>query len=180
MGIKKRISIHAGQSPNGKPNSGNTNSFTGLRECDVNLSIGKKIKYQLEKSGIEVPEVIQSSSIISVVNSINTNGSDFFISLNCNSKNMQLQGTEVHILTQNSEIAPLATLILTNIVNTVGTENRGIKIRPDNYILKNTKPYGISIELAFIDNKEDEKLLREKQDLFVTAISQAIITYFRE
>lgn len=173
-----KISIHAAQSPNGKPNTGNCNSFTGLRECDVTLSIGKKLKYQLEKNGFIVPEIIQTSSLSNVVNTINNNESKLFISLNCNAKNIQERGTEIHILTQGSPITALAQEILQSISNIVGSKSRGIKIKPMNYILKNTLQYGISIELGFIDNKEDEKLLREKQDLFVSAITQALVNYF--
>lgn len=179
MKFEKKVSIHAAQSPNGKPNAGNCNGFTGSRECDINLSIGKKLKYQLEKNGFFVPEVIQSSSISNVVNTLNNNGTDLFISLNCNAKAMQDRGTEIHILTKGSEIEGFANLILNNIVDIVGTENRGVKIKPANYILKNTRAYGISIELGFIDNKDDEALLREKQDLFVNAITQAFLIYFR-
>lgn len=173
----KKISIHAAQSPNGKPNAGNCNSFTGLRECDVNLSIAKKLKYKLQTNKFIIPEVIQSSSISNIVNTINNSGSDIFISINCNSGSMQERGTEIHVFQENSEIKNLAVKILEKISEIVGTENRGVKVKSNNYILMNTLQYGISIELAFIDNKEDEKLLRNKQDDFVNAITNAIVEY---
>ena len=71
------------------------------------------------------------------------------------------------------------------IVDALGTADRGVKgavPHTDNslYVLNNTDAVAVLVETAFIDNAEDEVLLRTKQDEFARAIARGITDFEQE
>ena len=48
------------------------------------------------------------------------------------------------------------------------------------YVLNNTDAVAVLVETAFIDNAEDEVLLRTKQDEFARAIARGITDFEQE
>ena len=66
----------------------------------------------------------------------------------------------------------------------LGTADRGIKgaVPGKNglYVLSNTDAVAVLVETAFIDNAEDEVLLRTKQNEFARAIARGITDFEQE
>ena len=68
----------------------------------------------------------------------------------------------------------MATITQAELVKTTGLFNRGIKPRNDLHVLNRTKAPAILVELAFISNPTEEKLLNEKPEIFANAIWESI------
>ena len=66
-------------------------------------------------------------------------------------------------------------------MDSMNTVDRGIKeaVPGKNglYVLTNTDMPAVLVELAFISNEDDEKLLRNNQDDFARAIARGVTDY---
>ena len=71
----------------------------------------------------------------------------------------------------------LADCIQRQIVDSLGTVDRGLKERPELTVLRATDMPAALVELAFISNEEDEELLRDRQDDFARAIARGVTDY---
>ena len=75
----------------------------------------------------------------------------------------------------------LADCIQTQIVEYLRTVDRGVKMATPGknglYVLTNTDMPAVLVELAFISNEDDEKLLRNEQDEFARAIARGVTDY---
>jgi hypothetical protein len=101
-------------------------------------------------------------------------GADIYISIHCNAfGNTASHGTEVYVYSTSSKIYPLAQKICDAICKEAGTTKRGTKTASF-AVLKQTNMPAMLIELAFITNPSDAKLLKNKQDDFVEAIFNEI------
>lgn len=160
--------------------SGAVNPISGLREADVvwnvTVEIPNSIKSILENAGIEV-EVLQSDSLSEITNSANWSNCDYFVSIHCNAFNTVAKGTEVEVYGFNTYGAELGQSIQNAIVSKLGTVDRGIKERPNLYVLKYTDMPACLVELAFIDNYEDEQLLQNNLSDFAYAVAKGILDY---
>lgn len=88
------------------------------------------------------------------VEQANANNCDLFVSIHFNAFNGRAFGTEVLINSDNSKAKDEAQRICSKI-SALGYKNRGVKIRPDLYVLKHTKMPALLVECCFIDNQED-------------------------
>ncbi len=99
----------------------------------------------------------------------NTNNADLFVSIHLNSGGGT--GYETLVYSPNN-----AAQIIHNEVKQVlsanGVKDRGIKTRPDLYVLKNTKAIALLLEIAFIDNKSDMDLVNNQG--YFNSMCQAI------
>jgi len=184
-----KIFINPGHSPDGRPDPGASNTLTGLRECDVALSISNKVADYLKNVGYEVM-VLQSNSLSEVVNASNAWGANLFVSIHCNSfGDWSVQGTESWHNDGSLNGKKLASCIHNQIINSIDYPNgekivnRGIKnaIPGKNglYVLKYTDCPAVLVETAFISNVEDEALLAnpEMQDQFARSIARGVTDY---
>ncbi|MGL6106139.1 N-acetylmuramoyl-L-alanine amidase family protein [Romboutsia sp.] len=152
-----------------------------LQEKDVVLNIGTKVKKHLERYNIQVNTSRDTDKTVSLeqrcrlANSIESN---CFISLHCNSfSNSSAKGLEVYSSSYNTK--DLATILYNQLLkDNLYNVKRGVK-HSNFYILKNTKMRAALIELAFISNIDDAKLLREKQDEFAESIARGICVYLK-
>ena len=78
-----KVFINPGHAPNGVPDPGAVSDVTGLRECDVALSVGKLVEHYLNAVGIETA-VLQSDELYEVCSEANNLDADLFISIHCN------------------------------------------------------------------------------------------------
>lgn len=85
-----------------------------------------------------------------------------------------MDGTETLVYKYDSLAEQLARPIQENIISVLGTDDRGIKERPQLIVLNSTLMPAVLIELAFIDQEDDEQLLINCQDKFAQAIYQGI------
>lgn len=173
--------------PGHKPgyDSGAVNPNNGKTEADTVLAVGKRVKEYLEAVGYEV-DFLQSNSLNgededyynpSICRTANESGADIFVSLHCNAFNTTAQGTEVEVYSYGGQAQELAQCIQNQIVNSLGTVDRGVKERPNLSVLKNTTMTAVLVELAFIDNDSDCELLTNQEDEFARAVARGISDY---
>lgn len=173
-----------------KYDSGAVNPNTGLRECDVASSVGELARQYLTAAGCEC-YLLQSDNLAptsvgrseyadrqgaTVTELANQWGADIFVSIHCNAANTAARGTEVECYGAG-EGEKLAQCIQSQIVDSLGTVDRGVKYRPDLLVLKYTDMPAVLVETAFIDNDEDAALLTEKTDEFARAIARGVTDY---
>ena len=166
------------------------NGDVDLRECDVAYAIGNRVRNYLEDAGCDV-HLLQSDSLIdepdnradrpvSVVNDANDWPADLFVSIHCDAcVSHEARGTSCLVYSPFGEAAKLAEKIQKQIVDSVGTEDRGIVPRPGLIVLNSTDMPAVLVETAFIDNDEDAALLIEREDDFARAIARGITDYIQ-
>ena len=173
-----------------KYDSGAVNPNTGLRECDVAAEVGALVVDYLEAAGCEW-QLLQSDNLApppagrseyadrqgpTVTETANDWGADIFVSIHCNAANTTAQGTEVECYGSGTG-EQLAQCIQSQIVDSIGTTDRGVKYMPQLLVLKYTDMPAVLVEMAFIDNDEDAELLAGKQDEFARAIARGVTDY---
>ena len=174
-----RVFLNPGHAPNGNPAPGACGY--GLRECDVAKNVADLVAGYLSAAGVGVVGSLQSDSLHEVVSASNRADADVFISILCNACNGMAQGTEVWHYYGSGEGEKLAQCIQNQIVDAVGTTDRGTKgAKPGVnglYVLSNTNAVAVLVELAFIDHAGDAHLLRSQQDEFARAIARGVTDY---
>lgn len=169
-----KICINGGHCP------GLDNGASGayLKEAEITKILMEKVAVYLRKVGYEVLEV-QENELADITNASNSWDADLFVSLHCNAAvNRKAQGTEVFCYDLNGQGAVLAQCIQTQIVNHLGTVDRGVKESKVLYVLKHTNCTACLVETAFISNEADEKLLDDRVDDFAKAIARGVSDYF--
>ena len=173
-----RIFINAGHGGNDPGACGN-----GLREADVALSIGRLVEKYLKAVGYDT-KLFQYDGLQEICDAANDWCADLFASIHCNAGGGT--GTETYYYKGSAKGETLAAYIQSQIVKSLPVVNRGLKTkiygsdgRPyDLYVLKYTDMPATLIELGFIDNANDAKLLRDRQDDFARAIARGISDYY--
>lgn len=176
-----KVFLNPGHSPDGRPDAGASNKITGLRECDVALSVGRLAAHYLNAAGIET-ELLQDNSLAKVCQRANASQADAFISIHCNgAENAMAKGTEVWACVGSYRGSMLADCIQRQIVEALHMTNRGVKIATPGinglYVLTNTDMPAVLVELGFISNEWDEQKLSRKQDDFARAIARGVTDY---
>ena len=112
-----------------------------------------------------------------VVDTANDWPADIVISLHCNAANGCARGTETLVYANEGESAQLAACIQSQIVDSLGTIDRGIKERPMLIVLNSTAMPAVLVEMAFVDNNEDAQILTERADEMARAIARGITDF---
>lgn len=177
-----KVFINPGHAPNGNPDPGAVNGYNRLRECDVAARVGGLLEQYLNAAGVQVTNVVQDDSLRMVVDIANGSGADLFVSIHCNAAvNSQVNGTEAWYFYNSKKGRLLAECIQSQIVNALGTTDRGVKgAQPEVnglYVLTHTDAVAVLVELAFISNTDDCLLLQQNQDCFARAIARGITDY---
>lgn len=156
-------------------------SKSGLKECDVTAKIASILAARLKLNWYPVQVYQQEKSVYEVSKEENKSGATLFISIHCNSfSNSTANGTEVLYQKYSIKGGKLAKIMQEQLIKATGLSNRGYKPREDLHVLNRTQAPAILIELAFISNKKEEKLLKEQPELFANAIWEAIKIYKSE
>lgn len=177
-----RVFINPGHDK--KYDSGAVSPGTGLREADVVADVSAMAANYLATAGIEV-KILQSDNLNGetpglpcVCKAANMWPADIFVSIHCNAAaNVAAQGTETLCFRNGSAGEKLAGFIQKQIIDSLDTVDRGVKIRNDLTVLRRTDMPACLVELAFISNACDEKLLTENLDDFARAIARGITDY---
>ena len=170
-----KVFLNPGHAPNGNPDPGACGC--GLRECDVAKSVADLVEHYLVAAGVEVIGNVQDDDLGTITGTANNSNADIFISIHCNAFNGAANGTETCIYPGSGGSYNLGNCIQSQIVEALGTTDRGLKERPGLYVLKCTDMPAVLVELAFIDNEDDAALLRDNQDDFARAIARGITDY---
>lgn len=149
----------------------------GLKEAEVVHRVAELLEEHLVNAGVEVVANVQDDDLGYVVNFANQSGADVFVSIHCNaSTNKYARGTETFICPQSYTARPIANFVQAQIVNSLGTINRGVK-EANFFVLTRTSMSAILVELAFISNSEDAELLRTQENEFAKAIARGLTDY---
>lgn len=147
----------------------------GTQEAYVTKVIASHVKKYLTGKGYDVISV-SNKSLAKVCLTSNDNACDFFVSIHCNAAaNKSARGTETFYYRGSAKGRNLAKAINDEIVETLGTRDRGIKETTSLYVVKNTNAPAVLVECAFISNLNDEKLLIDKANVFAQAIVRGIV-----
>jgi N-acetylmuramoyl-L-alanine amidase len=143
-----------------------------LREVDLNVSICKYLVKELERHGLKV--VVTTGTLQNRAKVANDIEADWFISVHNNAGGGD--GTEVLVYSNQLPQKAMAQNILDEIVNQGLNNSRGIKERPDVYVLRKTIMPAVLIECAFIDTKDKECIDEEhEREVFGKAIAKGIL-----
>lgn len=169
-----------------KYDSGAIHRTAGTKEADIAFAVGTLVESYLLAAGVDV-DYLQSDNLcgeahhddrpVSVCSEANNSGADIFVSIHCNAFNMLARGTETLCFQFGGEGEKLANCIQKQIVDSIGTVDRGVKERQDLAVLRHTDMPAVLVEMAFIDNDGDHELLTRKQDDFAKAIARGITDY---
>ena len=185
MAIK--IYVDQGHNPV-NPNAGAEGQ--GLREQNIVYRIGQELAALLRADArFEVrlsrptPETqlgsSNASSLAARVNDANSWGADYFISLHTNSyTDSSAKGLEVYTATVDTKGYALGEEVLGGLLESTELRNRGMKNGDHLRVLKNAKMPAILVEMGFISNDDEAKLLDESPELFARGIYDGIQTYF--
>lgn len=155
--------------------------FSGINfERDINKKIGKKIAWRLRAAGHSVKTFQQKNSFKEVAEKANAGQYDLIVSIHCNAAgDTRANGTETLYFPTSHKGIKAASIIQKELVAGVGLRDRGIKPRGDLHVLRHTKAPAVLVELAFISNSDEEKLLTGKPGAFSKAVAAGINEYIK-
>ncbi len=165
-------------------------SGNGLLEQNITWEITSRVANLLRSSNqtaIESRPTLQTNIGMNVSQSINgrvamaNNANvDIVVCIHCNAfADISANGTEIWICSAGGRAEKLANAILPQIVNQIGTFNRGVKVNNHSYgILTGTNAPAVLIETAFITNAQDSQKLLQ-YDKMANAIFVGIMNYLQ-
>ncbi|TDP90419.1 N-acetylmuramoyl-L-alanine amidase [Halanaerobium saccharolyticum] len=159
---------------------------TGLKEKVPNLAIAREIARQLTEKNHEVLLTRNSDQFHSLqqrVKFANASNADLFISIHGNSfNNPQTGGVETYYnQNEDNQNRFLAEKIHDKLGRGLSIYDRGIK-ESNFYVIKYTKMPSALVEVAFLSNLKEEKMLqtRDFQKQAASLITEGILDYLEE
>ncbi len=164
------------------------------QEKKITLAIGQKLKALLENAGAKVLMTRQTDVDVygpnaSAVNELqarvkvgNNNQADVFVSLHIDAfSKPTVGGITTHYYAKTGYDASLARNIQNQIGNTAGFSDRGTKASGF-YVIKRTQMPAVLIEMGFISNPMEEKLLNtpQTQQQLGQSIVQGLEAFFAQ
>ncbi len=161
-----RINVHAGHNPAGKVACG---AVGLINESTENRMVKDEVIGQLRQLGHTVYDCTvdngtgQADVLKKIVAKCNAHAVDLDVSIHFNSGaadekgNGKTTGVEVLLYSSDSKAYNWAERVCKAIAS-VGFKNRGLKYRPDLYVLKNTAAPAMLIECCFVDDRDDVQL----------------------
>ena len=182
------IKIYIDQGHNRKSHNAGAEE-NGYIEQDITYEVGIALAYLLRSNGnfdVRVsrptPQTIlgtsNATSLRIRVDEANAFGADYFISLHTNaSTNSAVSGSEALVYTEPSVASALGEDILFWLNRITGLRNRGIVERPGLYVLRKTRMPAVLVEMGFISNLSDARLMHDSPELFAEGIYNGILQY---
>lgn len=119
---------------------------------------------------------IQCNELEPIVDASDGFGADIFIAIHCNGASTPAaKGTEVYAMSEEGYSLGLS--VDYALTNQLGTADRGVKDGSHLYVVNQTDAVAVLVELAFITNEEDERLLNERTADFASALAAGITRY---
>jgi len=148
---------------------------SGVHEKDVNLAVSEKLHSLMVSAGVEAYMTRIGDVEVPLAKraeKANNIGADYFISIHCNaSVSPTAHGIETYYYYGSAPGKALAKAVQAELVKATGLANRGIK-ESGFYVLRATAMPAILVELAFLSNPEEERLLIDPE--FQTKCARAI------
>lgn len=171
-----KIFIDAGH---GGKDSGAVNG--NIYEKDIALSIALKLEKMLKTCGIETVMSRTTDVFVTLQDRAklaNNSNVDLFISIHVNSSTNLAKGIETLVYSYRGKNKDIAQNVQDNLIATTETLDRGVKERPDLYVLSATKMTAILIETGFIKTEYQNLLSDDYQNKIASAITNAICKSF--
>lgn len=154
-----------------------------IHEADVVLPIAQQVGAFLQQQGVYVVMTRNDDREIDLeprVQMAEQANATLFVSIHANSMGMDrpdVNGTETYYYSSG---AGLAQVIQTNIVNAVGTNDRGIR-QARFYVLRRTTMPAVLVETGYVTGSEDGPRLADAnfQTQMARAIAQGILQYIQ-
>ncbi len=182
-----KIFIDQGHNPQ-NPNAGAEGN--GYREQDLVYVIGVELAELLRQNGnfevrLSRPTPTtqlgtgNASSLRERVEAANAWGADYYISLHANASTVaSATGSEGYVYSLSGRATPLARAIVRRISEATGEPDRGVFARPTLYVLRRTAMPATLIELGFITNPAEARLMAESPGLYARAVYRGILDFF--
>ena len=171
--------------------------INGTQEKNINMSVGFKVANYLKSAGIDVCFTRDSDKVpwlsnlsqdlakrMQIANNYNP---DIFVSIHCNSFSANSKGFEIFTTPGQNNSDILATkihsrvkYIFPDLIYREDISDGDVDKEANFYVIKYAKCPATLIEMLFISNPEEEKMLNnpEFQDKMAFAIAQGIGDYF--
>ncbi len=165
----------------------------GTLEKDITLDISQRLKKELEKMGATVymtrnsdtevagPGASDVDELQARINVAEKYRSDLFVSVHINSSvNKKVGGFSAYYYPKTKYDAKVAKAIQDNLTENYGRDNLGLR-EANFYVIKRCSMPATLLELCFISNKKEEKLMRGNWFQTKTAklIAEGIEKYFK-
>lgn len=167
----KKIHINAGHGGKDPGAVGN-----GLKEKHITLKMALKLGEQLRSCGFWVSYTRIGDEyvpLLEIARRANDEKADLFISIHCNAAaNAAASGLETLVYNIAGENEKAARLVQEGLIAITGMKDRGLKARPDLAVLNSTDMTAMLVELGFVSNQQDAKMLG--QDSFLDACAKSM------
>lgn len=165
----------------------------GTLEKDITLDISQRLKKELEKMGATVymtrnsdkevagPGASDVDELQARINVAEKNRSDLFVSVHINSSvNKKVGGFSAYYYPKTTYDGKVAKAIHNQLTENFGRDNMGLR-EANFYVIKRCSMPATLLELCFISNKKEEKLMRGNWFQTKTAklIAEGIEKYFK-
>lgn len=169
---------HGGKDPGAVAN--------GVREKDVVLNVGLKLKRRLEAAGATVVMTRSSDVFLELSDRVaiaNNRNADAFISVHANAAGSSAaNGTETfwHRNYASASSKKLADSIQSELIKKLKTNNRGVK-EGNFHVIRNTRMASVLVEVGFLTNAEEARKLASDsfQEDAAEAIYQGVLNFFK-
>ena len=178
-----KVAINAGHMYSGSGYEDKGASGMYSLEGDIARAVANVVCDDLQKVGYEIL-FIQDDGLKNICDMANGFNGDVFVSIHCNSAdNPKAHGTETWYHTGSEEGPKLAQCVQNQLVESMGTADRGIKKDTDRYdtgfaVTRDTKMPACLTELAFISNADEEDYMNDHIELMAHAVARGITDYF--
>lgn len=137
-------------------------------ERKLNIAVSQHMNDYLLANYVCESRVYSNDSLTAVCNDANSWGADLFVSIHFNAGG----GDGYEALVYSQKRIELGKLFEKHVLS-AGQNSRGVKLRPDLYVLKYTSMPAIINEGAFVDNRKDIQDWNEDAELKVLGIAYA-------
>lgn len=183
----KKIALIIGHSAK---NQGAVNDNSGVTEFMFNKPLAFMIATVLAEAGHHPIVMYRETSYTKLPLEVNKTGADLAVSLHCNAFDDNPHGSETLHYESSSRSKLLAQSIQTEVVNTLGLKDRGVKPRKydhvgkagdrGGYLLRYTNMPCVISEAFFIDSDQSLKQATADKQFLANAIARGIINYIEK
>lgn len=159
-------------------------------ESDINLAAALILQPMLEQKGHEVLMGRTEDVYVNLYDRVdlaNENNVDLVISLHANAAaSSNAEGIETLYYSSakftSRKGKRLASLVQKRLIDVTDTPDRGIKGREKLWVLRKTNMAAVLVEMGFITNLREEKLLNEREYLYLLmeAVAAGVEDYIKE
>jgi len=164
---------HGGKDP------GALGQFLGLEEKYVTLDVGLKLDELLQQRGLTTVLTRSSDQYLTLgerATVLNESGVDLVLSLHVNSAaNTEARYVSAHVFQLGGKAEKAAAKLVEVVIRATGWESGGVKVN-NFYMLRETTAPAVLLEMGFVSNEEQERLLNrsETRDLLARSLAEGI------